>query len=74
MVWGEDKVHQDTLMPGDSAYFRPMIEHQFSCESKEGRLLCVSVPSRLNNEVLNEYASFPKGLRKRVTKETMRWF
>ena len=74
MVWGKDKVHQDTLMPGDSAYFRPMIERQFSCESKEGRLLCVRVPSRLNNEVLNEYASFPKGLRKRVAKETMKWF
>ena len=74
LYWGEGDNHRDTLRPGDSAYFHPMTSHKFECETADGRLLCVRVPGRLNNDVLNEYGSFPKAIRQRVVEETMRWY
>jgi methylphosphonate synthase len=74
IFWDEDNRCQDVLLPGDSAYIQPMTPHRFECATGDGRLLCVRVPGRLNNAVLNEYASFPKSMRKRVAEETMRWF
>ena len=74
VYWGKEDIHQDILEPGGSAYFRPMIPHRFNCVSGEGDLVCVRVPGRMNNAVLDEYASFPKAIRKRVADETTRWF
>jgi hypothetical protein len=74
VYWGSEDIRQDTLEPGDSAYFQPMTPHRFDCVSGEGQLVCVRVPGQVSNAVLNEYASFPKAIRKRVAEETTRWF
>jgi uncharacterized RmlC-like cupin family protein len=74
ILWGEGEKHRDILEPGDSAYFQPMTPHRFECASGQGSLVCVRIPGRMNNTVLNEYASFPKAIRKRVAEETTRWF
>jgi methylphosphonate synthase len=75
VFWGKKEAHQDILQPGDSAYFQPMTGHRFKCAGGvDGSVVCVRIPGRLNNAALNEYASFPKTIRKRVAEETTRWF
>ncbi len=67
------------LNPGDSAYIRPMLTHNFSrinhyINDRSPRLVVIRVPGDLIHEAIDEYAGFnPKG-RQRVIQETNQWF
>jgi quercetin dioxygenase-like cupin family protein len=64
------------LNPGDSAYFRPMVEHRFSRidDEAEPRLVVIRVPGNLTQEAVDEYAGFNPERRSRAILETSRWF
>jgi methylphosphonate synthase len=65
-----------TLAPGDSAYVQPLVAHRFACalSGTEGRLAVIRVPGRLNDGVLDEFATFAPEGRDRVAGESRRWF
>ncbi len=64
------------LMPGDSAYIRPMVKHRFDLveETQPGHLAVVRTPGGLSGSVLAEFSTFAPQGRNRVSTETMRWF
>lgn len=68
--------HSSTLGPGDSAYIRPLVRHGFDCAegAGKGHLVIIRVPGSLNDNTLDEYASFATAGRDRVAGETRRWF
>ncbi|MFQ5953481.1 MAG: hypothetical protein ACE5JZ_00280 [Kiloniellales bacterium] len=72
--WGDR--HQTELAPGDSAYVRPMIGHRFARPTGEGEghLAIVRVAGSLMQSVLDEFALYPAETRRRVVRETKRWF
>lgn len=72
--WTKDR--EETLEPGDSICFRPMIEHRFVRPENagEGRLCIVRVPGALNDPAMDEYARFAPSGRGRVSGETKQWF
>jgi len=74
LFWGEG--HQSTLLPGDSAYVRPMVAHRFQPAqgAQAGRLIMIRVPSALNGTAMEELSTFAPQGRQRVARETRRWF
>lgn len=77
ITWRDnDQEMTDMLLPGDSAYVRPMTPHAFgvSGDSSEANLAVVRVPGLMNNNVLDEFATFAPAGRARVAEETTQWF
>jgi len=74
LEWGD--AHSLSLMPGDSAYIRPMIRHRFfALEGAEpGHLVVMRVPGGLSGSTLSEFSTFVPEGRGRVIAETKRWF
>ena len=72
--WGDG--YQAELAPGDSAYVRPMVGHRFARRGGEGEghLAMVRVAGGLTQSVLDEFALYPAESRRRVVRETKRWF
>ena len=74
LEWGDGHTHP--LMPGDSAYIRPMIKHRFSRLDGDasGHLVLMRVPGGLSGSTLSEFSAVVPEGRARVIAETKRWF
>ena len=74
LKWGNGR--SLTLNHEDSAYVRPMVAHSYDVATPgtEGHLLTVRIPGKVNDLVLDEYATYNDANRHRVAGETMRWY
>lgn len=74
LKWGD--ADSLAIMPGDSAYVRPMTRHRFSPleRAEPGHLVVMRVPGGLSAGALSEFSTFAPDGRGRVIAETKRWF
>ena len=68
--------HEDVLYPGDSAYIRPMVPHDYGrlAGEAEGHLVTVRTSGPLSEAVINEYSTYPADGRERASGESRKWF
>ena len=63
--------HQQTIKPGDSAYLKPFINHNFS---GKGKILVLRVGGKIAGDSQRELSIIGKKNAKRAINETMQWF
>jgi uncharacterized RmlC-like cupin family protein len=68
----ENRIYEDTLHPGDSAYVQPFIAYQFRSDAEQACVFTVAIPGALHpgaQKELSAFASFD-----RVIEESECWF
>ena len=67
--WGKN--YSETVMPGDSLYIKPFIEHNFK---GKGKLLCLRIGGKIGGDPQRELSIIGKENSKRAISESMPWF
>ena len=67
----DDKLYTKSLNPGDSAYIKPFVSHNFR---GKGKLLILRVGGKINGDSQRELSFVGKDNAKRAISETMQWF
>ena len=63
--------YQEVLHPGDSAYVKPFVSHNFR---GEGKLLILRIGGKIVGDSQRELSNLGKDSVKRAISETMQWF
>jgi len=72
MTWeSEEKTHQRQINPGDSAYIKPFVRHNFR---GQGKLLILRIGGKITGDSQRELSFVGKENAKRAIAETMQWF
>jgi methylphosphonate synthase len=72
MTWEfEGKEHQRKIGPGDSAYIKPFVRHNFR---GQGKLLILRIGGKITGDSQRELSFVGKENAKRAIAETMQWF
>lgn len=72
MTWESGgKTHQRQINPGDSAYIKPFVRHNFR---GQGKLLILRIGGKITGDSQRELSFVGKENAKRAIAETMQWF
>lgn len=67
----DEKLFKKSLNPGDSAYIKPFVAHNFR---NKGKLLNLRIGGKINGDSQRELSFVGKDNAKRAISETMQWF
>ncbi len=68
----EGQEHQQILDPGDSAYLKPFIQHDYSADN--GQLLSLRIQSRMSGDCVLELSDIGRDYVGRIVAENQPWF